>query len=90
MSDYDDGTNIDLCPKCGGMCTYFPCERCGDEGSVEYMDSPDLWGEDCPSEENHLELCPECRGRGGDWYCKKCGTIPGEAFAPSFEEEEIP
>lgn len=37
------------------------CSRCGGDGYVEYSDSPDLWGEDCPSEENHLLPCPECR-----------------------------
>ena len=37
------------------------CGSCGGEGLVEYIDTPELWGEDCPSEVNHLEPCPECR-----------------------------
>lgn len=36
------------------------CPSCGGEGSVEYMDHPEVWGEDCPSEANHLVACPEC------------------------------
>jgi len=36
------------------------CQRCGGDGVVEYTESPDLWGEDSPSEENHLLPCPEC------------------------------
>lgn len=42
----------DLCPVCGG------------DGSVEYDDHPECWGEDCPSEVNHLITCPECGGSG--------------------------
>lgn len=41
------------------------CERCGGEGSIEYDDAgSDVWGEDCPSEMNHLVECPACRGEG--------------------------
>lgn len=40
------------------------CWRCGGEGSVEYNDAPEVWGEDSPSEENHLVECPECHGEG--------------------------
>lgn len=40
------------------------CERCCGEGLVEYNDAPDTWGEDCPSEVNHLVRCPDCRGTG--------------------------
>ena len=40
------------------------CERCCGEGFVEYNDAPDTWGEDCPSEVNHLVTCPDCRGTG--------------------------
>lgn len=36
------------------------CDCCGGEGIVEYMDVPEVWGEDCPSEENHLVNCPHC------------------------------
>ena len=37
------------------------CERCGGEGHMEYNDCPEVWGEDCPSEVNHLVECPTCR-----------------------------
>lgn len=40
------------------------CYRCGGDGVLEYMDAPETWGEDSPSEDNHLVTCPECRGRG--------------------------
>ena len=40
------------------------CDRCGGDGVVEYADSPDVWGEDCPSEMDHLVTCPACYGRG--------------------------
>lgn len=41
------------------------CERCGGEGSIEYAEAgPDVWGEDCPSEVNHLVECPDCGGYG--------------------------
>lgn len=41
------------------------CERCGGDGSIEYMDAgPSVWGEDCPSEVNHLVECPDCGGTG--------------------------
>lgn len=40
------------------------CERCGGEGLVEYAESPDVWGEDCPSLVNHLVTCPLCGGTG--------------------------
>lgn len=40
------------------------CERCGGEGIVSYLESHDLWGEDCPSRVDHLLACPACRGTG--------------------------
>jgi hypothetical protein len=40
------------------------CETCGGEGFVEYIEHPELWGEDCPSLKNHLLTCPECGGNG--------------------------
>lgn len=41
------------------------CERCGGDGFIEYLDGDGGdWGEDCPSEENHLIVCRECRGTG--------------------------
>lgn len=36
------------------------CELCGGEGFREYNDAPDEWGEDCPSEINHLIPCRGC------------------------------
>src|SRR5688572_5387398 len=43
------------------------CDRCCGEGFIEYIDGgPEVWGEDCPSEENHLVSCPRCRGTGID------------------------
>lgn len=39
------------------------CDRCGGEGVIEYAEAgPEVWGEDCPSEVNHLVTCPECGG----------------------------
>lgn len=41
------------------------CYRCGGEGVIEYADGgPEVWGEDCPSEINHLVTCPDCGGAG--------------------------
>lgn len=40
------------------------CDRCGGDGVIEYLDAgPSVWGEDCPSEMNHLIPCPQCSGR---------------------------
>lgn len=39
------------------------CEMCGGDGVIEYFDHPEVWGEDCPSYQNHLLPCPECRRR---------------------------
>jgi len=71
---YDDVDYLDCCPVCGQMMEYFPCEQCGDDGSVEYMETPEVWGEDCPSLANHLVACPSCHGRGGRWWCSRCNT----------------
>jgi DnaJ-class molecular chaperone len=49
---FDDEEDGHSCPSCGG------------DGIVEYLDAPDSWGEDCPSEENHLVTCPNCKGSG--------------------------
>ena len=80
MSELPD--NIGTCPKCGGLAEYWACPRCCDENHIEYMDAPEVWGEDSPSEVNHLVLCPDCRGRGGDWWCKKCGRVTNAMHAP--------
>lgn len=52
--DYDDYYDDDEshCPWCGG------------DGFSEYLDCPEAWGEDCPSEANHLITCPQCKGSG--------------------------
>lgn len=40
-------------------------DRCGGEGFIEYADAgPSVWGEDTPSEKNHLVTCPQCYGTG--------------------------
>ena len=49
-SDYYDELDS-ACPKCGG------------DGVVEYLECPELWGEDCPSLVNHLLPCPLCAER---------------------------
>jgi hypothetical protein len=50
---FDDYEDEPSCPSCGG------------EGMMEYDDAgPSAWGEDCPSEENHMVVCPNCRGSG--------------------------
>ena len=50
---YDDCEGKPACPTCGG------------DGTIEYMEGgPEVWGEDCPSEMNHLVTCPNCRGSG--------------------------
>lgn len=36
------------------------CDLCGGEGVREYNDAPDEWGEDCPSQVNHLIPCRGC------------------------------
>lgn len=52
------------------------CERCGGEGFIEYAEAgPDVWGEDCPSEVNHLVTCPDCNGYG---YFKTDAELGGE------------
>jgi DnaJ-class molecular chaperone len=59
QSEYDEtpGWNVfgepdDTCPTCGG------------EGHTEYLDDSGSWGEDCPSEVNHIVTCSNCRGSG--------------------------
>jgi hypothetical protein len=80
MDSYDPCVDYDDCPKCGEPAEYHTCSKCGGEGFVEYDECPELWGEDCPSEINHLETCPECGGNNGWWWCPKCGSdlLPDE------------
>ena len=41
------------------------CEHCGGDGCIDYLDGDGGdWGEDCPSEENHLIICRHCGGTG--------------------------
>lgn len=54
---------------CGAYMEWEDCDVCGGDGMRECMDAPDEWGEDCPSEVNHLITCRECDGRGGWWWC---------------------
>lgn len=49
---------FDLDPLDGDL-----CEQCCGDGVVELIDTPELWGEDCFSEENRLVTCPSCQGR---------------------------
>lgn len=56
---FDDDDDRDSCPTCGG------------DGITEYMDDEGSWGEDCPSEVNHLVTCSNCRGSG---LRKDCST----------------
>lgn len=42
------------------------CDQCGGDGYVEYNDAPETWGEDCPSQRNHLVACPGCAGAQRD------------------------
>ena len=59
--DVWDGEDEPSCPDCGG------------EGMVEYNDAgPSVWGEDCPSEMNHLVTCPNCKGSGQLKDCSWC------------------
>lgn len=55
--------------RCGSGMEWEDCTLCGGEGHREYLDSPDEWGEDCPSEVNHLVTCRDCGGNGGWWVC---------------------
>lgn len=57
--DYGDGLD-DSCPWCGG------------DGTAEYSECPEAWGEDCPSEVNHLITCPKCKGSG---RAKDCDVL---------------
>lgn len=57
---YYDGNDNDLCPTCGG------------DGSAEYLDCPESWGEDCPSMMDHLITCPNCKGSG---LLKDCSSF---------------
>ena len=41
------------------------CDRCGGEGFIEYNDGDGSdWGDDSPSEVNHLITCRACKGTG--------------------------
>ena len=41
------------------------CDRCCGDGMIEYLDGDGTdWGEDCPSEVNHLITCRQCGGTG--------------------------
>lgn len=71
--EFDDG-NI-ACPACGHSPTRSrSCQICGGEGSREYNDAPEEWGEDCPSEANHLIECRECDSSGIERWCPKCSA----------------
>lgn len=67
-----------VCVRCGSDDVEFyqcDCDRCGGEGHIEYDEGgPDVWGEDCPSEVNHLVACPDCDGSGGRHWCNACAA----------------
>lgn len=64
-----DPEMADATCRCGSCMEWEDCDRCGGEGFCEYQDTPECWGEDCPSEVNHLVDCPECGGASGWWWC---------------------
>lgn len=74
--DWDEIENDDLpCPACGHHETRSrTCGDCGGNGFREYLDAPEEWGEDCPSEENHPIDCRECSSTGIQRWCPKCGA----------------
>ncbi|MEE9598561.1 MAG: hypothetical protein V3V96_17440 [Acidiferrobacterales bacterium] len=45
------------------------CPSCGGSGRREYIECPEAWGEDCPSELNHMITCPNCGGSGAAKDC---------------------
>jgi hypothetical protein len=56
----NDENAQDMEDECAGV-----CDRCGGEGWIEYNDGDGTdWGEDCPSEINHLIVCRICKGTG--------------------------
>lgn len=67
-------SKVENCQGCGHaphQCVCAPddeaavCDRCGGDGMIEYNDGDGGdWGEDCPSEINHLITCRACRGTG--------------------------
>lgn len=65
----DEDAHGPCCKRCGGSCEWEDCGRCGGGGDLKYPDCPDAWGEDSPSEVNHLIDCPDCGGFGGYWRC---------------------
>ncbi|MEN6535298.1 MAG: DUF5131 family protein [Bryobacteraceae bacterium] len=68
------------------MCYEDECPRCCGDGAVEYIDSPDQWGEDCPTEKNHWIPCPECRRRKTeDAYLK--APLPNVFLGVSVEDQ---
>lgn len=46
------------------------CPTCCGEGLVEYLDAPEVWGEDCPSRVNHWVTCTNCGGSGERKDCR--------------------
>ena len=64
QSELDMIYGDDDCDSDGDWLNDLTCERCDGSGSIEYAENPDVWGEDCPSEKDHLVTCPDCQGRG--------------------------
>lgn len=92
--DYRDEPDSDdiPCPQCGHATTLSEtCEVCGGDGHREYMDAPEEWGEDCPSEKNHLIECRTCSGTGIIRWCPAsgCGADYWRAKARKERAERI-
>ena len=82
------GRRLAKCEKCGGTGWYVPddydtddedCPQCDGEGLVSYLDHPETWGEDCPSEADHGVTCPECQGR--PYHARICHECAGTGYA---------
>lgn len=72
--EIDRGSDDGPYCTCGNHMEWEDCYLCGGDGHREYVDSPDEWGEDCPSEVNHLVTCRECDGYGGWYWCPKAAS----------------
>lgn len=60
------------------------CERCCGDGFVEYYDAEDTWGEDCPSEVNHLIPCPDCTKKENEMAAT---TITASEIPPDVDQD---
>lgn len=89
-----DGHDYAVC-ECGTSMEWDDCDQCGGDGMCEYMDTPEVWGEDCPSEVNHLVTCPECGGAGGLWWCSRAveeanERVRSDRVVAATEAQDVP